>query len=406
MKGLYLSLVALAGLVAAASSASAQSVSVPDATQSAPYYSCSRNWYVDAVNGNDSNAGTSATTAFQTINKATSGSTVLKPGDCVNVAPGTYNQFVLLSGGGNSNTLTGYVAIISTQKWGARIVGPATGGYSTVITAANYLAIDGFDVSGGDGGHCIDAGYNNANNHHLIIINNHVHNCAGSGISTVGGDYLTIEGNVSEHNAGTSLYQTSGISIAASKAATGFTATPADSVTYHIVIRNNVSHNNIETFPCSELSAADGCHTDGEGIIIDTNDANGYTAAVLVQGNLVYENGGEGIQVGRSHNATVAGNVSYDNYLDTDNSATWRPELGNVASSNCTWVNNIATSFSGTGILANNVALLDSGQMTIAGVAYADSGTVWSGNVAVGGITFFSPASISTGSNPSSVNPL
>lgn len=50
-------------------------------------------WHVDAVNGNDANAGTSWGTAFATIGKAVS---VASPGDTIYVGDGTYNENVVI----------------------------------------------------------------------------------------------------------------------------------------------------------------------------------------------------------------------------------------------------------------------------------------------------------------------
>ncbi|MGO6690549.1 right-handed parallel beta-helix repeat-containing protein, partial [Rhizobium leguminosarum] len=67
-----------------------------------------------------------------------------------------------------------------------------------------------------------------------------------------------------------------------------------------------------------------------------------YTFKTLVENNLVYENGGKGIQVTWSDSVTVKNNTAYHNNQDPQNSGTWRGELSNSASSNNTWVNNIA----------------------------------------------------------------
>ncbi|MGO7536933.1 right-handed parallel beta-helix repeat-containing protein, partial [Rhizobium leguminosarum] len=67
-----------------------------------------------------------------------------------------------------------------------------------------------------------------------------------------------------------------------------------------------------------------------------------YTFKTLVENNLVYENGGKGIQVTWSDSVTVKNNTAYHNNQDPANSGTWRGELSNSASSNNTWVNNIA----------------------------------------------------------------
>lgn len=56
-------------------------------------------YYVSAQRGNDAQNGTSPTTPFRTIGKAT---TVVAPGDTVYIGPGTYNERVVLSVAGTS----------------------------------------------------------------------------------------------------------------------------------------------------------------------------------------------------------------------------------------------------------------------------------------------------------------
>jgi serralysin len=382
------------------------------ASQAAPYYSCVTNWYVDAVNGSDGYSGTSASAAFRTIARATRQNTKLAAGGCVNVAPGTYNEFVTLTNvanqGGNLNSLTGFVVLRSTTPLAAKIVGPSSGtnniGTNAIVEMpASFVVIDGFDVSGSGGGTCIDGAWNyTAGNHphHLIVVNNNIHGCGGAGIGFGGGDYYIVANNIVNNNAATSQYHMSGIDIYSAVAATGFTSTAADNAYYHNIIRNNISYNNVETWSCAANGQGPGCHTDGEGIIIDCFDCNGvgiYTAKTLIVGNLVYGNGGNGIQVGRSSWVTVANNTSYGNFTDTGNSWPYRAELANNAAGNTIWVNNIAYAGQGTG---SNYTLYDSGAGTEGGAYYPEANVLWNNNIYYGaGVGFWGNANISTTTN-------
>src|SRR5262249_50047752 len=62
-----------------------------------PFYTCLRNFYV-ATNGSDANDGSSPSTPWATIQHADTASRT--GGDCINVAPGTYQQKVLIQHGG------------------------------------------------------------------------------------------------------------------------------------------------------------------------------------------------------------------------------------------------------------------------------------------------------------------
>jgi hypothetical protein len=218
-----------------------------------------------------------------------------------------------------------------------------------------------------------------------------------------GGDYYIIEHNTSNNNAATSGYQTSGISIFEPTAAAGFTPTAADNVYYRNIIRNNISYNNLETWSCSAYGQGPGCHTDGNGIIIDCFDCNGvgiYNYKTLIVGNLVYGNGGAGVEVGRSSYVTVANNTSYGNFTDVNNSGTARGELANMAGTSTTWVNNITWAVPGAGILSYNSTLLDLGAITIGGTFYPATNVIFNNNIYYGaGVSTSANAKISTTTN-------
>lgn len=368
-------------------------LAAPTQPTAAPYYTCptdpNQNWYVDATLGNDGNPGHGAgSAAFKTIGRATWMNNALLPGQCISVGPGTYNEYVWLNTPASTGGAPGQPIVLRSLAGPAvtKIVGPTAYGESPVEMQASYVVLDGFDVSGGqvsNGINCIDAAYNWTANHahHVTIVNNIAHGCGGEGIAAVGGDWYTIIGNVAYGNAGTSGYQTSGISIASA-----FLVAPGtgDTSPYHNVVLRNLSYNNIETFTCASLGMGAGCHSDGEGIIIDCFDCQSfvpYTAKTLVAQNVTYGNGGNGIQIGRSSNVTVANNLACNNMLDLQNGGTARSEIGNFRGSNNIYVNNIAVSYRGSGILANNVALLDEGAGSQDGITYPSTNTKWDNNL-------------------------
>ena len=342
-------------------------------------YSCVRNWYV-AQNGSDSAAGTSAATPWATIQHA-NGSGLLKAGDCVNIANGTYylSSTAYLTAGGNANSATGYVVYRSTNSKGATFK-PSAAMYDMINVQANYVIIDGLTVDGGNEGlvsnpmttgHCIEG-----DGHHFQALNNLIHDCGGAAISTVYKDWYWIEGNTVYNNAFFNGYHTSGITIYEPRAVS-YTATAADtSATYHIIVENNVSYDNGEKY----VSTA---HTDGNGIIMDDfqNSQSGnaaYPYKSLVQGNTSFGNGGRGIHLFYTNNVTVTGNVAYGNNQDTALNGSWRGELSNAEGSNNTWTNNQAAATSvPTDIRMYNTAVLDGH------VSAATTGVTWSGNANV-----------------------
>ena len=104
---------------------------------------------------------------------------------------------------------------------------------------------------------------------------------------------------------------------------------------------NNISYNNYTS------SALKEDHTDGNGIIIDawkhdqTPPYDIYPYAGLVQGNLVYANGGKGIQVAFSVNVTIANNTAIGNNRDPLSSSTWRGEINVALTDNVIVINNV-----------------------------------------------------------------
>jgi hypothetical protein len=80
-------------------------------------------------------------------------------------------------------------------------------------------------------------------------------------------------------------------------------------------------------------------------------------------GNIMYDNGGAGIETFSWANSsgapiTIVNNTLYNNYTDTSNSGTYRGNgyLNQVW--NVSWFNNIAYAVRGSGILANNSSFM------------------------------------------------
>jgi parallel beta-helix repeat protein len=373
---------------------SANTPGLSPSLSASPPYSCSTNYYVDWVNGNDSNPGTQAK-PWKTIQNADNGyPNVPTPGECGNVLPGVYNltKGLIFAHGGNSNSLRGYVVYRSMVPQAAHLVAAVDMPVGNLISVwAPYIIIDGFEIDGNHvrtNGHGIDGctGGGRMINiaHHFVAINNVIHDMGGAGLNSCTADYITWRNNIVYNTSSTNPYQVSGINVWNPKALTlgSFTPTASDKVQFGIIISYNIAHDN------SEGPSILGEHTDGNGIIIDTTLGSAscatcgtpYAGGILVLSNVSYNNGGGGIHVFLSSDVTVANNTVYNNYRDQLNPAKMRGELSNGGSKNITWVNNIAIAVPGSGILSNNRPIvtfpLSSG--------FEDSGT-WTRNIAVGG---------------------
>ncbi|MDT8855529.1 right-handed parallel beta-helix repeat-containing protein [Paracoccaceae bacterium Fryx2] len=291
-----------------------------------------RTFYV-STNGSDNGDG-SAGNPFRTITRAIEN---LGAGDEVIVKAGTYNESLNINRGGSAD---GYVTITSETPGGA-LIRPPSGAWNAISVNANYVIVDGFDIEGrsGDG---IEANHV----HHVKILNNTIHGAGESGIQFNWSEFITIDGNETYDNGSSGWF--SGISIYQNRNITGDTTTPG----FRTIVSNNISHDNVTKA---------GQHTDGNGIIIDdfqstqTGGYPSYTFPTLVENNLVYQNGGKGVQVTWSDYVTVRNNTAWHNNQDPLNTGTWRGELSNSQSSNNTWVNNIAVA--DRSINSNNTAI-------------------------------------------------
>jgi serralysin len=272
-------------------------------------------YYVATDGSNDGNG--SATSPWRTINKAMKAK--LQPGDEVVVRSGTYKEAVTINKDG--------ITLRSEVPGGAKIDASGTGKMGINVDA-NHVKVDGFEVFGSS-----KAGIGGSGAHHVEISNNISHDNATAGIYFRESEFVTIDGNVTYKNASSGPH--SGISVHHPQNVTGDTETEG----FRIIIRNNISYDNV---------TKTGAHTDGNGIILDdfratkSADLPAYTYPSLVENNLVYHNGGEGIQVVWSDHVTVRNNTAFHNSLDLEADSTWRAELSNRQSSHNVWENNIA----------------------------------------------------------------
>jgi hypothetical protein len=135
--------------------------------------------YYVSPSGNNANAGTTASIAFKTISKAVS---VITAGSTVHVASGTYSETIYNT---KSGTATARIRFVSTTKWGAKIVLPASSGKTGFDNRGAYVTIDGFEVDGQSATNCT-VGINVAGTSDSVI-NCHVHHIYNTGIANGSG---------------------------------------------------------------------------------------------------------------------------------------------------------------------------------------------------------------------------
>ena len=327
--------------------------------------------YYVATSGSN-NASGSATQPFRSIQQALDAG--LQPGDEVVVRAGTYQEAIYVNTGGSAAANV----TVRAEVPGTVLIQPPSGTWNAISINSNYVTVSGFEVRNarGDG---IEAN----NVHHIEVLNNVLYNNGESGIQFNGSDFILVDGNITYDNASDGWY--SGISIYQNRNITGDTSTDE----FRTIISNNISYDNV---------TATGDHTDGNGIIIDdfqstqTGGFPNYTYPTLVENNLVYGNGGKGIQVVWSDGVTVRNNTAYHNNNDDLNVGTWRGEISNSQSSNNTFINNIAVA--DPGINSGNTAI----DSTSYG-GYQNENVTWISNLTFSGQT--GNASVRTdGGNP------
>jgi hypothetical protein len=375
----------------------ANPVEVPGPSQAvfnAPFYTCTRNFYVNASTGNDGNRGTQAA-PWQSID---AGDAAVQPGDCINVAAGTYPA-VNLQHGGNLASASGYV-VYRCQTMDACRITTNVQFAKPVSLAANYLVVDGFelDCANNTGFIGIATGTDSVgiNAHHLWLLNSIVHDCKQSGLAWDHSDWHWIIHNTFYGNSsGMCGIFGSGLSIWEPQVVAGYIPTAADNAwaPFHIVIEWNVSHDNNN--PQTNCTG----NTDGNGIILDSWEVSTppYEQSALVLGNLTYHNGGRGIQVLNTQHATVANNTAYHNNWDNLIIGTFRGEIYLQSVGNSTVINNIAISNTATN--PRNTPFL--GQLALSAT------NSWANNISFGaGNNFGAPDSFPATSNQVGVDPM
>ena len=266
---------------------------------------------------------------FSTIQAA---SDVTNPGDTVFIMNGTYT---------NSWWNGNVVNITRSGSASARIVYTAypahhpklqfNGWGGIYITGASYIEVSGLEIAGNnsnidsatafadraDGNNCLTSGngimsYQSGTSpypHHIVIRKCIVHDCGGGGISTQTTNYITIEQNTVYNNAWYSPYDCSGISL-------GWNSNyNNDTTNYRVFVRRNICFSNKNCIPAIQGGTVP---TDGEGIIIDIQDGTAgnvpaYTGRMLLENNVVFNNGGDGITLFKTNHVDVINNTAWLN---------------------------------------------------------------------------------------------
>ena len=224
-----------------------------------------------------------------------------RAGDQIIVLNGTYYEEVYFNHSGYQGA---EIILRSENREGAKVIGSIGG------NDVSYIRVDGFDVTNRRLNAIQDKGITFNRCHHLVIRNNRVHNCRGGGISVDQSDSILIEWNIAHHNAYYNPDQHSGISVYQCQRRGGGTET------FGVIIRNNTTYANENLVNNPRV----GRPTDGNGIVVDdtlnldpSGNGRSYGRLILVESNLCFLNGGQGVHCYQSTDVFIRNNTLFKN---------------------------------------------------------------------------------------------
>jgi parallel beta-helix repeat protein len=326
-------------------------------------------WYVDGANGSDSGNGSQAQ-PFKTWQHLFY-YVGLNAGDTVHLLPTTTYMNLSLD---TSGTASQPITITGDPNTLTKLAGDGT--QEAFYVGANYITVEYFDIVAAPGQHggITVSSPTDAVIHDVIVTHNIMCNAGFAGISTTYADHITISHNTVCNNARDTANNTfaSGISMwddRDSDTGTGI----------KMIVDSNIVYGNTNVPNCPTCQ-----DTDGNGIIVDDNrntqtDGVAYHGTTEIMNNVVYGNGGNGIEVYSSDNVIVTGNTTYHNNQDATLYSYNPGEIELYDCGDVTATNNIAMSDGAarSAALGNDVSvsLQHCSQVTLArNLGYNDAG--------------------------------
>ncbi len=266
--------------------------------------------YVDGINGDDSADGTSVERAWRTLGR---GIDALAPGTTVFVLDGNYDElrsprqahYVIRDKRGSADAWSRLLAYPGHRP---KIVASSTSGIE--ILFSDFVEVSGFRIEGVGFGPDNTQGYGllARDGHHFLFQDNVISGMGNSGIG--GGEnssHFNIVNNVIHDNGLWSPDGSSGISLWRLNNVAG--GDDADGYSNRILGNTLYRNENKVACSCANYSAI----TDGNGVIIDQSNLNGYAGRTLIANNTVFNNGARAINVHESSRVDIFSNTTYRN---------------------------------------------------------------------------------------------
>jgi hypothetical protein len=295
-------------------------------------------YYVSA-GGKDGKDGKSEASSFGSIQKAVD---LVKPGDTVLIMDGEYttpySQIINLEN--KNGTKEAPITIAAYPKHKPVLKAQKHNWDAIAIKGCSHIIIDGFILKGFRDEINLDyakSQQSNLNNtatncngitvskksHHIVIKNNNVSKFPGGGIGTTQIDYISVENNVVSGCGWYSAFGVQGITML------NLWNYDGNTTDYRIIIRGNTCFDNKQLVPSKET----GKIQEGHGIMIDRASINNqpYTGKVLITNNVLYSNGGAGIQLFKGEcPVEICCNTTYKNSQTLETSELFINNFKNV----------------------------------------------------------------------------
>ncbi len=299
--------------------------------------------YYVSPTGNDANSGTSLSSPFLTLQHAAD---LTNPGDIVYAMSGTYttsSTYVLwITRSGTPNAWITYQAYpgqhpviqVGNNTWSWAGIAVSAPSPNNGVTSTGYIVISGFEVIGNNANVSWAKAQANANNGSDATTNSTgidiglewTAPAPWTATSPANTHHIVVQNNVVHDNPlggigvagsdyttvqGNTVY---GNSLYSPYAGSGISIWDAHNIDtnpgYHVFVVGNISHDNVEYIGNMYYN---GGITDGNGIIIDSNRVASFSGRTLVANNLIYNNGGSGIHAFNSQHADFMFNTAYMN---------------------------------------------------------------------------------------------